>query len=187
MPSKKLAWGITGAGHHLRDTLVEIEELLKQEWEIDIYLSAAGETVIKMYNLLKSLETLKETYSNLNKIIYDKGQAPGYPICSRFNLHFYQYLVISPLTANSAAKMNVGIADTLITNIFSQMIKGSGTILLMPCDLIAGKITTEAPDGSQVKITIDEFNSNQAKTLIKFPNVSVFATPAEIKQQILNS
>ncbi|MHA2019218.1 MAG: flavoprotein, partial [Promethearchaeota archaeon] len=78
------------------------------------------------------------------------------------------------------AKMNVGIADTLITNIFSQMIKGSGKILLVPCDLVCGDIETEIPNGNKIIIRVDQFNCQNALNLRKFPNVSLFEHPKEI-------
>ena len=82
------------------------------------------------------------------------------------------------------AKINVGIADNLITNIFAQMIKGGGNILVLPCDIIAGEINTEIPSGDKIKIHVDEFNSSNARTVAKFPHVSVCETPAALLKVI---
>ena len=110
----KIAWGITGAGHYLRDSVKIIEELVEKHHIVDVFFSAAGETVAHMYNVLDSVETLHKSFPKyLHSIIYDKNQTPGYPICAHFNLHRYDLLIISPLTANSVGKMNAGIADTI--------------------------------------------------------------------------
>jgi dihydromethanopterin reductase (acceptor) len=46
----KIAWGITGAGHLLQDS-VEILEMLSMDHKITVFLSGAAEEVIKMYGL----------------------------------------------------------------------------------------------------------------------------------------
>ncbi len=166
----RVAWGITGAGHYLHQSLDVIEKVLNEIDQLDLFLSAASEVVLKMYNCMDRLEELHSQYAETFKnIYYDKDQSPGYPICARFNLHHYDLLVLSPLTANSVGKMNNGIADTLITNIFAQMIKGNGLIYAVPCDFIAGEIETETPEGKMTKIHIDKFNSHNAQNLTKFP------------------
>jgi len=177
----KIAWGITGAGHYLRQSVELIEAICKKPIQMDLFLSAAGESLLKMYGLLSRLEELQRNEpKKIGNIFKDNNQAPGFPICGKFNLHHYDLLVLSPLSANSVAKINVGIADNLITNIFAQMIKGGGKILVLPCDIIAGEITTEIPSGEKIKIHVDEFNSSNARTVAKFPHVSVFETPSAL-------
>lgn len=179
----KIAWGITGAGHHIRESFEIIEKLTNRDIKVDMFFSEAGEAVAKMYGIMKKLERLKQKDNSfLRRIYFDKDQPPGYPISAKFNLHSYDVLVLSPLTANSVAKINVGIADTLITNIFSQMVKGNGKIIVFPCDLIAGEVETETPSGDKVKIHIDQFNSENARQLSKFPNVTIISHPNEIEQ-----
>ncbi len=138
-----------------------------------------------MYGVMKKIEDLHtEKKEFLRKIYYEEEQHPGYPICARFNLQYYDLLILSPLTANSVAKINVGIADNLITNIFSQMLKGNGKIIIYPCDLVPGEIETEIPNGDKIMIHIDQFNSDNAKKLEKFPNVSLVRHPNEIMDYI---
>jgi dihydromethanopterin reductase (acceptor) len=177
----KIAWGITGAGYLLSDCVEIIGNLAKQGNHVDIFISAAGEKVLQMYGLLETIHTIPEIASDHhNKIYYEKDQSPAFPICARFNLHYYDILVLAPLTANSVAKINVGIADTLITNIFAQMIKGSGNVLILPSDIIAGEIETDIPGNQKIKIHIDPFNAQNAQSLIKFPNTKVVKTIDEL-------
>lgn len=182
----KIAWGITGAGHQLTESIKIIEELVQNGKIIDLFLSEAAEIVINMYHLKSRLDKIqKENPNQVKKIYYGRTQKPGFPICAKFNLGYYDFLVISPVSSNSVAKMQYGIADSLITNIFSQMIKGRGKILLVPTDIIQGKIQTEIPQGGTIEITIDEFNSKNANSLAKFPNVQVFSNPQDIMTFIL--
>jgi dihydromethanopterin reductase (acceptor) len=181
----KIGWGITGAGHYMRNTYDIIEKLIGEGHKLEVFFSAAGEAVANMFGIIKKLEELHHKDKKLLKhLVMDQAQRPAYPICARFNLKRYDLLVLSPLTANSVAKINVGIADTLITNIFAQMLKGNGKILIVPCDLIAGDVETEIPSGELVKVHIDSFNSDNAKKLTQFPNVEIFATPEEVYEKI---
>ncbi|WP_371803513.1 flavoprotein [Candidatus Lokiarchaeum ossiferum] len=182
----KIAWGITGAGHQLKHNIEIIENLVQKGENIDLFISQAAEIVINMYSLKSRLDKIqKENPNQVKKIYYGRTQKPGFPICAKFNLGFYDFLVISPVTSNSVAKMRCGIADSLITNIFSQMIKGRGKILLVPTDIVQGKIQTEIPQGGTIEITIDEFNSKNANSLTKFPDTLVFSNPQEIMTYIL--
>ena len=182
----RLAWGITGAGHYLRDSYEVIKQLVNKKYKIDVFFSDAGKTVANMYGVLKKIQDLHEKNKEyLTAIFYDSGQSPGYIVSARFNLNKYQALIISPVTSNSVAKMNIGIADTLITNIFSQMIKGSGKILLVPCDIVCGDIETEIPNEEKIMIKVDQFNCQNALNLKKFPNVSLFNHPNEIIKKLI--
>ncbi len=177
----KIAWGITGAGHYLRESVQCIKKLVSHGHILDIFLSKAAKVVCEMYDLISLLKNIHlNNPKNLINIYYDSIQEPAFPICARFNLAFYDCLVLSPITSNSASKMNIGIADTLITNIFAQMIKGEGIIYAVPCDLIPGKVETETPNGKKICITIDNFNSQNAQNLKKFPKVKIYKTPSEI-------
>ena len=177
----KIAWGITGAGHYLRESIDVMEQIMKAGHQVDIMISAAAEKVMEMYGVFNRVQKLNETYKKEGvHLYYEQNQAPAFPICARFNLHYYDLLILSPLTANSVAKINVGIADTLITNIFAQMLKGGGEVYVVPCDLVPGEIETEIPNGDTLKIHIDEFNAANARALHKFPRVTIFQRPTEL-------
>ncbi|MCF2141276.1 MAG: hypothetical protein K9W44_14555 [Candidatus Lokiarchaeota archaeon] len=181
MGHEKIAWGITGSGHLLKESIDCFAELVEKGLRVDLFLSSAAETVLNTYRLYERLKNLQSSHPQQIKHIYrEQDQPPGFPICAKFNLHTYDLLIISPLSANSVGKMNVGIADSLITNIFSQMIKGNGPIYAVPCDLIPGIISTITPNGKTIQITVDNFNSQNARSLRKFPTVSLFENPRNL-------
>ncbi len=182
----RIGWCITGAGHNLRDSYEVLRQLVEKKYKIDVFFSEAGKTVAKMYGVLKKIQDLHEKNKEyLTSIFFDQGQSPGYIVSARFNLKKYQALIISPVTSNTVAKLSIGIADTLITNIFSQMIKGGGKIMLVPCDIVCGEIETEIPNGDKIMINVDQFNCQNALNLRKFPNVSLFEHPKEIVQKLI--
>ncbi len=177
----RIAWGITGAGHKLKESVQVIKQLIDQGHKVDLFISQAAEIVGNMYEIFPIFKKIQQEFpSQMKSIYYGRTQQPGYPICARFNLGHYDNLIVSPVTSNSVAKMIVGIADSLITNIFAQMIKGNGQIYLVPTDLIPGTIQTEIPEGRTITIRIDELSSKNAQALTKFPNVQVFSDPKDL-------
>jgi len=184
----KIAWGMTGAGHMLRESVELLGKMVDEGHSIDIFLSDAAEQVLTMYGLLKEIHRLKDEHGGcIGHIYFDHEQRPGFPVCAKFNLGKYDCLVLSPLSANSVAKIAVGIADTLITNIFSQMIKGGGRIIAVPCDLHPGELRTEVPGGDLVTIHIDSKNSQRALSLTQYPNTVICENPSEIGGHLCES
>jgi len=60
MEKKKVAWGITGAGDKIVETLKimkKIKEQYQDQVEIEVYVSKSGDQVIKYYGISNELET----------------------------------------------------------------------------------------------------------------------------------
>jgi len=56
----RIAWGITGAGHYISESY-EVFRKLKQQYpdlKVSIFISGAGEEVLKMYGLFGSLDSI---------------------------------------------------------------------------------------------------------------------------------
>ncbi len=53
----RIAWGITGAGHLLQESVNILVELSKTH-EVTVLLSGAGEEVLKMYGLFETVQKL---------------------------------------------------------------------------------------------------------------------------------
>ena len=61
MDKKKIAWCITGSGHYLKESI----ELLLTLENVDLYLSKAGEEVLKWYDY--DLSTFKKKKIKISK------------------------------------------------------------------------------------------------------------------------
>jgi flavoprotein len=94
---------------------------------VDLYLSQAGEEVLKMYDV--DLKTLKE------KLPVYRDKAASAPPVGLFYTGYYHTLIMAPTTSNTVAKCVLGIADTLVTNLYSQAGKCRINSIVYPCDI----------------------------------------------------
>lgn len=147
----KIAWGITGAGHLLEDSVNTLKLLKDEGHDISIYLSGAGKEVLKMYGLYNQVKHLAsgEYY---NELIFEKDQEWSYPMTGRFSLGKYDLLVISPTTSNTIGKIVNGIADTLITNAVAQAGKGRVETCIIPVDIEEGDLETVLPSKLELEL-----------------------------------
>lgn len=130
----KIAWAITGSGHYIEECL----EFLLTLKNVDIYISQAGEEVLKMYGI--SLNEVRDRHS-----VY-RDKAASSPPVGHFYKGFYHTFVMAPTTSNTIAKCVLGIADSLVTNLYSQAGKCRIQSIVYPCD-IAPEMETTAPGG----------------------------------------
>jgi dihydromethanopterin reductase (acceptor) len=138
----RIAWGITGAGHLLQESVNILVELSKVH-EVTILISGAGEEVLKMYGLFESVLNL--TGGKYRELILENEQRASYPMTGRFSLGTYDLLIVSPTTSNTIGKIVNGIADTLITNAVAQAGKGQVETYIIPVDLEYGDLETVLP------------------------------------------
>ncbi|CAG7856823.1 hypothetical protein MCAMS1_01458 [biofilm metagenome] len=130
----RLAWAITGSGHYIEECL----DFLLTLQGVDVYISPAGEEVLKMYGL--SLDELRA----LHRVYRDKTASS--PPVGHFYNGYYHTFVMAPATSNTVAKCVLGIADNLVTNLYSQAGKCKVPCIIYPCDT-APEIETTAPGG----------------------------------------
>jgi len=138
----KIAWGITGAGHLLLES-VEVLESIAQKHEVTILISKAGEEVLKMYGLFERVKKFSGGY--YRELALEKDQESSFPITGRLSMGRYDLLVVSPTTSNTIAKVVYGIADSLITNAVAQAGKGKVKTYIIPVDMEAGELQTVLP------------------------------------------
>lgn len=139
----RIAWGITGAGHFLRETF-EVFKKLKEttpDLKVTAFVSRAGEEVIRMYGLADRLSGISPG-GYLEERLFEQGASN--PKAGRFLLQKYDALVVSPATSNTAAKIAYGIADTIVTNAVAQAVKGGVPVFIVPVD-ITGTIESKTP------------------------------------------
>lgn len=139
MDKPRLAWAITGSGHYIEECL----EFLLTLDAVDLYLSQAGEEVLRMYGI-----NLDEVRANM-PVFRDK--AASSPPVGRFYTGYYHTFVMAPTTSNTVAKCVLGIADSLVTNLYSQAGKCRVPSIVYPCD-IAPEMETTAPGKKKVMV-----------------------------------
>lgn len=130
----RLAWGLTGSGHFVRETL----GLIGRIGEVDLFVSRAGAEVIRMY---------RDDLGGLPKAtrIFRDTTASAAPV-GLFYQGVYHTLVLGPATSNTVAKCVAGISDTLATNIFAQAGKCRIPAIVFACDT-EPEMETAAPGG----------------------------------------
>lgn len=139
-----IAWGITGAGHLLKDTF-SIMEGLRGEHRITAFLSGGGEEVVKAYGLWDRLnEICPGDY--LEEIITSESEGKSSPTTGRFFLKKYDALIVSPATTNTVAKIVHGISDTLITNAVAHAMKSMTPVYICPVDMAEEEKETILPN-----------------------------------------
>ena len=134
MEKSRLAWAITGSGHYIEECL---DYILTLE-DVDLYISQAGEEVLKMYGI--DIKNLRE------KMPIYRDKAASAPPVGLFYKGYYHTFVMAPTTSNTVAKCVLGIADSLATNLYSQAGKCRIPSIVYPCD-IAPEMETTAPGG----------------------------------------
>ena len=66
MDKKRIAWCITGSGHYLKES---IDSMLTLE-NVDLYLSKAGEEVLKWYDYdLSIFKKIKLKFSKMSQLV----------------------------------------------------------------------------------------------------------------------
>jgi flavoprotein len=134
MTTPRLAWAITGSGHYIEEC---VEFLLTLD-NVDLYVSQAGEEVLKMYGI--SMGDLRK------KMPVYRDKTASSPPVGHFYKGYYHTFVLAPATSNTIAKCVLGIADSLVTNLYSQAGKCRVPSIVYPCD-IAPEMETTAPSG----------------------------------------
>jgi dihydromethanopterin reductase (acceptor) len=132
--SLAIAWAITGAGHFLKETFEVMSEVVKDnDIKVTTYLSTAGCQVVKMYGLWEELKKISKG-GYLQEIFIEDKEGAASPKAGRLLRGIYKFLIVSPATANTVAKIVHGVADTLVTNAVAQAQKGAVPIYIVPTD-----------------------------------------------------
>lgn len=173
---RKIAWGITGSGEKIAETVTimrKMKDKYKDQFDIRVYISKAGDTVLKYYNLSNTLETtFDKTWTEIN------ANAPF--LAGQIQLKEFEFLLIAPTTSNTVAKISLRIADTLLTNAAIMGQKTSTPIYIMPTDFREGVVTTILPNGNQLDITVTKEDADHVRNLEKMDNTFIFENPEEI-------
>jgi len=175
---ERVAWGITGSGDRLREIVGEMKRLAREyggRVEIRVFLSKAGEEVVRMYGLWGELE---ETFG---KLLVEEG--PNKPfLAGALQRGAYRFLLIAPATSNTVAKIAVGIGDSLLSNSALQALKvyPPVPVCVMPCDLEEGFTVTRLPSGEELRLRIRKEDVENVERLRRMEGVEILRGPEEL-------
>lgn len=160
MTTPRLAWAITGSGHYIEECL----EFIMTLDHVDLYLSQAGEEVLKMYGIkLDDVRARMPVY---------RDKAASAPPVGLFYKGDYHTFVMAPTTSNTVAKCVLGIADSLATNLYAQAGKCRIPSIIYPCDT-APEIETTAPGHKKFMVYPRPIDLEATDRLRRFPYTQV--------------
>ena len=177
---KKIAWGITGAGDQLNETLNLMIGLTKKfgtELEIDVYLSKAGKQVAEYYQIE---DILSKYFSKIN--IERDANKPF--LAGKLQTGIYELLIIAPATSNTVAKIRHGIADTMLTNGALQALKAYVPVYIMPTDYEAGETVTDLPNGKKLKLRVRKEDAENVEKIRDMDGIHPFKRPDFINEMM---
>ena len=173
---KRVAWGITGSGDRLVETIETMKQIKKQyqdDTRITVYLSKAGNQVVNFYGLAKDL---KENFDKVRVEV--NSNIPTLAV--QLQSGKIEFLLISPTTSNTVAKIATGIGDTLLCNATIMSLKSFIPVYIVPCDYKEGVTVTHLPDGSEMKIQIRKEDAENTKKLATMNGLFTLEKPEEI-------
>jgi len=168
----KIAWGITGSGDRIKET-IEAMKALKHahpELRIEVFLSKAGATVAKYYRVE---EELRASFDR----VWNEVDANTPFLAARLQVGEFMFLLIAPATSNTVAKLAVGVSDTLLTNAALQAVKGYVPVYIMPVDYREGETTTTLPNGEKLRLRVRKEDAENAARLGSMEGIHVFEFP----------
>ena len=149
----KIAWGITGAGDKIEETvqiMQDINNRYHELVEIEVFISKAGDQVIKYYEISHEIE-------------------------NNFNNIWVEINANSPFLAG-----NIQLGDTLISNAAIMGQKADVPLYILPADYEEGTTITKLPDGKDLKLTIRKEDVEHVQKLAKMDNTYILPTPTHI-------
>jgi len=174
MSKKKVAWGITGSGDKLPETVEVMKEIknLYPDVEIAVYLSKAGEQVVRYYKLKDDLKEIGVVRVEID------SNTPF--LAGQLQTGRYEFLLIAPATSNTVAKISMGIADTILTNAAIMALKAFVPVYIMPSDYKEGVVVTKLPDGRDLKLRVRKEDVEHVKKLTSMDGVFILEKPEDI-------
>lgn len=167
LETPRIAWGLTGSGHYLRESLEIIESLPN----VDLFVTKAAAEVLGMYGI-----PLKSLHEKMR--VYQDHTASSVPVGFLYSGH-YHTLIIGPATSNTVAKCVAGISDTLVSNLYAQAGKCRIHSIVFACDC-EPTVITEAP-GQTVTLYPRPIDLENTERLKRFPYTRVVESIETLK------
>lgn len=175
---RKVAWGITGAGDKISDFLdvmIQIKTQYADRVDIHVFVSKAGEMVLKFYNLEAKLrQSFEKVHVEVN------ANAPF--LAAWMQMGKYEFLLIAPATSNTLAKIANGIGDTMLTNATIMSLKAFKPVYVAPTDYKEGFCTTKLPNGKEMRLRVRKEEVEQVNKLRNMDDVHIVEGPNKISE-----
>ncbi|MBC8223857.1 archaeoflavoprotein AfpA [Candidatus Bathyarchaeota archaeon] len=174
----RIAWGITGAGDLLNETLEAmkgLKEAYRGSVEIEVYLSKAGEQVLRFYKLG---DELRECFDQVQ--VERDANTPF--ITGRLQLGRFDFLLLAPATSNTVAKIAHGISDTMLTNSAIQALKAHIPVYVMPVDYREGTVVTLLPNGKELELRVRKEDAENVRKISGMDGLTTFEKPEAIRE-----
>jgi archaeoflavoprotein AfpA len=175
---RRVAWGITGAGDKLEETLrvmIDIKAEYADRVDIEVYLSKMGNMVAKMYRIDHEIN---ETFG---RVMVEKNANSPF-ITGRLQLGAFEFLLLAPATSNTVAKLAHGISDTMLTNGAIQALKAYVPVYVMPVDYREGSTVTVLPNGRELRLRVRKEDAENVRKISAMDGITTFEKPGEIRE-----
>jgi len=188
----RIAWGITGAGHFLKESLSVAEGLAESPGVlVTTFLTKAGVEVTKAYGLWDTLKRISPG-GYYQEVFTDEDQGACAFKAGRLYRGMYHALIVSPATANTVAKIVLGIADSLVANAVAEAQRGSVPVFIVPTDFEMGLVETVFPTpeearakgGEKVQARIRPLDARNVRLLQEMDGITVLKHPGEIEEAL---
>lgn len=177
MKKRKVAWGITGAGDRLAET-IEVMERIKEERkgvvEVQVYLSKAGEQVLRTYRFMERLEKV------FGRVVVEVDANSPF-LAGWLQTGRFEFLLVAPASSNTVAKVAVGISDSLLSNAVIMGLKGGVPVYVLPTDYREGVVVTKLPDGRDLSLVMRKEDVDNVRRLREMKGMFVLEKPEEIR------
>jgi archaeoflavoprotein AfpA len=173
---KWVVWGITGSGDRIRETAAVMKEMRRRyddEVDIRVYISKAGDQVVKYYKLFPELE---EEFDK----IWVEANANAPFLAGQVQMGRFEFILIAPATSNTVAKISLRIADTMLTNAAIMSQKVMLPLYIMPSDFQEGEVVTTLPDGRDLTLVIRKEDVEHVKRLAAMEGVTMMERPEDL-------
>jgi archaeoflavoprotein AfpA len=157
------------------NVMKEIKEHYKNEVDIRVYLSKAGEQVIRWYKLY---DQLKQTFEK----VWVEFNSNSPFLAGDLELRKYEFLLIAPSTSNTVAKIAAGISDTLLSNSAIMALKASVPVYVMPSDYKEGTVVTRLPNGKDFTLRVRREDAENTRKLARMDCVFMLEKPEDVNQ-----
>jgi archaeoflavoprotein AfpA len=178
----KVAWGITGGGDKIVETVEVMKDLKKRSEdavEIQVFISKAADTVLKYYKLEDDLK------QNFPKVQLEVNSNTPF-LAAWMQMRKYELLLIAPATSNTVAKIANGIGDTLLTNAAIMSLKAFVPVYIMPTDYNESIVYTKLPNGKEMKLRVRKEEADQVRKLEKMEGMHVLENPQKMREVFLD-